>query len=155
MKNIITITGAKHTGKMVLASKLSENSDCIWVKPYTDNQRAYPDCYHPLIKEDLDKMIEDEKPVFTTIIRGFRYVVFPSQLNAEYNILIVDDYALIDVKEAWNEHIITIKVHSDREEPSLRSGVYLFDHEFDEVYNVDTDDFDELVWRIEQYGLTN
>ena len=42
---------------------------------------------------EVIKMIEDEKPVFTTIIRGFRYVVFPSQLNAEYNILIVDDYA--------------------------------------------------------------
>lgn len=141
---IITITGAKHTGKVSLALKFASNSDCTWVKPFTDNPKAYSDCYEVVDKEYLSKMAEDEKPIFTTMIKGFRYVVFPSQLTSEYNVLIVDDYALIDIKEAWNDKLFTIKVHSNKEEPSQRSGVYLYDHEFDFVFNTDTDDYDDL-----------
>lgn len=149
MKKIITITGAKQTGKMELASKLSGNSDCVWVKPYTNSPNAYPDCYNVVNKETLSAMIDEEKPIFTTLIKGYRYVVFPSQLLAEYNVLIVDDYALIDVKDAWKNIIVTIKVHSEKEQKSERSGVYLYDHEFDIVFNTDTGNVYELEAEIE------
>lgn len=152
---IVTLTGNKNTKKDYVASKLSENSDVHFIKPYTDAPLPIGEPsekyggYQFISKEELDWVIENEEVISLRKINGHRYVYTESQLQAGYNILVVDDYMLLDVRENYPiRDIYSIKLRSKNEKKSDRVDSYLFDHEFDEVFDVDSDDFDELEARI-------
>ena len=150
MKKIITITGHKHTKKNDLARKLAKNSEVIWVQPYTDRpipKSEIPEKYgeyHFTTKEELDYLIKNNDVLSVTTINNHRYVFFNFQITANYNVLIVDDYGVVDIKTRWKGKIYTIRVVSDNEEQSDRVGEFLYKHEFDTVFDVDKDDYDEL-----------
>lgn len=145
---LITISGAKNSGKDILAMKLAQNSDCIWIKPYTDKE--YPvniedweqDELIHLNDKQLDNKMNHEIPLAVTEINGFRYVFFENQLRADYVVLIADDNVVSYLKREWKGELITIKCHRDGEKYSERN--LLKDSEFDIVFNVDTDDYDTM-----------
>lgn len=147
MKKIVTITGHKNSGKVNVASKLCENSEVYFIKPYTDSEIVTGD-FHFVSKNELDQKIKDDELLSCTTINGHRYCFFKSQLQVGFNVMIVDDYALVDVQNRWGGEIYSIKVWNDNQEDSDRVGVYLYNHEFDEVFHYGVDDIEDLEWRI-------
>ena len=152
---IITLTGHKNCGKDNIAYKLSKNSGVSYIHPYTD--RPVPEYmeaeeldadYNFVSSEKLDKMMDHLDVVSVTLINGHRYVFFERQLTAPYNVMIVDDYALADIKDQWSGRLYSVRVKSKNEVESNRIGEYFYEHEFDEVFNYDSDDVDELEARI-------
>jgi hypothetical protein len=75
-------------------------------------------------------------------VKGYRYVFFENQLNAGYVVFIGDDRVVSYLQKNWTGELITVKVHSKNEEYSERFS--LSDDDFDIVFNIDYDDFDEL-----------
>lgn len=151
---IITITGHKNTGKVYLARKLATNSGVDYIIPFTDKEFKgdKPQEYYDLQFVDpveLDDMIKKNDVLISTVIDDDRYVVFKSQLTNNYNVLIVDDWQLTDLMSNWDGELYTIKVKSKNQKKSDRVDVYLFDHEFDEVFDMDYDDYYLLEARIE------
>ena len=152
MNNIISLTGHKHCGKLELGFKLAENTAIEFVKPYTDkpDNDLWCDCYHYVSVERLNELISEREVLYKTKIGKWRYVFFKDQLTAPYNVLILDDYGVAQLKPDYDKYMYTVKVCSVNEKPSKRVGVYLYDHEFDEVFEFDTDAVEELEWRIEE-----
>ena len=155
MKKIITITGHKNSKKDYVAESLAKNSEVVFVRPYTDKQiplgeiaEVYGD-YHYVLKATLDSMIETEKVISMITVNGNRYVYFEFQLTGTYNVLIVDDYGLLDLKDRWKGNVYSVLLYSVNQEQSKRVEEYLNRHEFDEVFDVDNDDIYELEARIE------
>ena len=155
MKKIISITGAKNSGKLNLAMDLAENSDVEFITPYTDREipihelaEKYGD-YHYVSKGTLDLMIKSEKVISSTTIDGDRFIFFEFQLTDGYNLLILDDYALADLRTNYKCKLYSIKVWSKKQENSDRVGVYLYNHEFDAVFEYGIDNVEELEWSIE------
>ena len=145
---LIAICGAKNSGKESLAMKLSRNSDCIWIKPYTDKE--YPvniedweqdDMIH-LNEKQLDNKMNHEIPLAVTEIKGYRYVFFENQLRADFVVLIADDNVVSYLKREWNGDLITIKCHSKEESYSERN--LLPDSEFDLIYHKETTDYEDF-----------
>ena len=152
MNNIISLTGAKQSGKVELGFKLAENSAVQFVKAYTDrksNQLIWEDCYIFVSSEKLDELLVEREVLHITNIQGNRYVFFKDQLTASYNILIVDDYGVVDLRDKYTNNLYSIKVVSKNQKPSNRVDVYLYNHEFDKVFDVDNDKVEELEWEIE------
>ena len=141
---LIVLNGAKNCGKEVVAHRLAENSDCRFIKPFTDHSRdnGSDDEYIRLNRKKLDDKLNREKDFCLTEVNGYRYVFFENQLNAGYVVLIGDDRVVAYLQKNWTDELITVKVHSKDEEYSDR--FLLGDDEFDIVFNVDYDDFDEL-----------
>lgn len=153
-KKIVTLTGHKFTKKTIVASKLASNSDVVYVQPYTD--RELPKWavdgeelgFHFVLPSVLDKMIEEEDVLTMKTVNENRYVFFKFQFIAPYNVVIVDDYGVLDIKNEWDDLIYTIRLVSDKEKQSDRVGEYLFKHEFDLIFDYDKDDFDEMESKI-------
>ena len=154
MNKIITLTGHKNCGKELLARRLAYNSDIQYVRPYTDKKvtiRAEASELGDLnyvTPRKLDEMIENEEVLSITQIGDVRYVFFKSQLTEAYNVLIADDYAVMDIRNNWG-NTYSIKVYGHMQNDSDRVGEYLYDHEFDETFNYDEDDYSMLEVRIE------
>jgi len=156
---LIAISGAKHSKKDKIASKLSKNSDCIWIHPYTD--REYPISADTIVydsiylnRKQLSDKMEREVPLCVTVVDGSRYVFFENQLNSGHVVLIGDDQVINTLKKDYKGKLITIKCHSKNEQPSERCT--LPDSEFDIVFNVELDDYDileELVGDIYDFGV--
>ena len=145
---LITLSGGKHCRLDQVASGLSMNSDCVWIKPYTDKE--YPpnteeyqlDDYIHLNENQLsDKMIR-EVPLAETSINGHRYVFFENQLTSGYVVLIADDRVVSYLRNNWNGELITVRCHCKTEEYSERC--LMSDDEYDIVFNVDTGTIEEL-----------
>lgn len=145
---LVTISGAKNTKKDFVAFKLAQNSDCVWVHPYTDfehpiniedNER---DDYAHLSKEKLTRKMEREVPLAVSEVNGHRYVFFENQMTAGFCVIIADDRIVSYLKNNWGGELITIKCHSKNESYSERN--LLKDDDFDIVFDVDTGDYDEL-----------
>ena len=153
MNKIVTLTGYKNCGKYNLAMDLANNSDVAFIKPYTDREILLDEIpeeygeFHYVSKDTLDIMMEDDEVISSTTINGNRYVFFKFQLTAPYNVLIADDYAVVDIRSNW-KNTYSIKVYGDNQKDSDRVGVYLYDHEFDEIFHYGSDDVDSLEWRI-------
>ena len=148
---LIVISGAKYCKKDTLAMKLSQNSDCIWIKPYSDrpvriNSDDTEDRFIRLNGRQLDDKINKEVPLAITEINGHRYVFFENQLNADYVVLTGDDRIVQYLKGNWDGELVTVKCHSNIEQPSKIS--ILDDDEFDIVFDVDNDDYDFLECQI-------
>ena len=69
-------------------------------------------------------------------------------MTAPYNVLITDDCGVLALQDKWDGELYTIFVTSKNQEPSERIGKCLEISEFDEVFDVDTDDIDELEAKI-------
>ena len=149
---LIAISGAKHSKKNLLAMKLSQNSDCIWILPYSDqpvriNSDNTEDKFIRLNKRQLDAKMNREKVLASVRVNEHRYIFFENQMNADYVVLIGDDTIIMQLKSDYDGKLVTIRCHSETEEHSDRA--LLSDKEFDIVYNYDTDDFDTLVFEVE------
>ncbi len=148
---IVSLTGTG-SGVTYTAEKLAENSDVAYLKPYTDKETLSSAesivGYHQVSKEELDLMIQTEDVLCITKVNNHRWVYFKFQLEEAYNILITDDYSVVDLWDRWDGELYNIKVVTPENLKSNRIDVYLYDHEFDEVFDYKTDDFDELGARI-------
>ena len=151
MKKIVTITGHKHTKKGIIATKLAQNSDVEYVRPYTarDLPKGLPHSleaeYNIVLPSVLDDMMKTEKVLSVTEINGHKYVYFEFQFVKPYSVVIADDYAVVSIKDNWEwGDVFTIRLVSDNEVQSDRVGEYLYKHEFDVVFDVDRDDIYEL-----------
>ena len=153
---IIALTGAKNSRKDVVARRLATNSDVVYVRPYTD--RDVPvnaedwelDDYTHMNEKQLSYKMERDEVLSVAHVGNHRYVFFMSQFNADFCVLILDDVGIFNLKKNWKGEIVTVKVHSDIEEPSDRC--LMKDEEFDFVFNIDHDDFDDLEDRISWQG---
>ena len=143
---MILISGARDSKKDLLAHRLANNSDCIWIKPYSD--KAVPvnadpdDRFIRLNSVQLNDKMMREVPLAETVIAGNRYVFFENQLRGDYCVLIGDDRIVFNLKNNYEGDMVSIKCHSNSEKPSSR--FLLEDSDFDFVFNYDTDDYDTL-----------
>lgn len=149
--NIVTITGAKNSGQLDVALKLAENTAVNFVKCYTDRERnhlLWEDCYIFVSKEELDTLLDEREVLYQTVLNGDRYVFFKDQVTHEYNVLIVDDYGVVELMK-YRPYFYSIKVVSSNEKPSSRVGVYLYNHEFDRLFQYGVEDIEDLEADIE------
>jgi len=151
MDRLITLTGHKHTKKDWIARKLAQNSDIEWITPFTDKKKdigkSSEECggFHFISKERMDEMLKKEECICKVVINDNRYVYFKSQLTSDFIVLIVDDYGLTQLFESvGKDKLYTVKLKSKDQIKSDRVDSYLFDHEFDVVFDVDYDGVDEL-----------
>ena len=130
---LIVISGAKYSKKNLLAFRLSNKPNCVWIKPYTNKRdpiNAEPhDKYIPLNDNQLMEKMDREVALASTILNGYLFVFFENQLKDDYSIIVGDDKIVHNTKSNWDGDIVTVKCHSPSEEPSSR---FLFkDSEFD------------------------
>lgn len=151
MKKIVTLTGHKHTKKDYVAEKLAENSEVEFIKPYVDMELPkhiepfeMEERFHIVLPAVMDDMLRDEKVLCKTEINGKRYVIFEFQMVKDYNVVIVDDYGLLQIRDNWDGEMFTIFVTSKNQKPSERVCEFLTPSEFDVRFSSDFDDFDEL-----------
>ena len=151
MNNIVSLTGHKNSGKVSVGLDLAKNSAVEFVKAYTDrpSNDMWIDCYHFVSPEKLDALIEERDVLYKSMVDGHRYVFFKDQLTAPYNVLILDDYGVADLQGKYSNYFYSVKVVSKNQKDSDRVGVYLYNHEFDEVFDYDTDEIEDLEARIE------
>ena len=145
---IIALYGGKNSKKDLLANRLANNSDVVYVKPYTDKEvPVYEedwemDDYIHLNAKQLSHKMEREVPLAIITLKSHRYVFFSTQFKENFCVVILDDAGLHGFKKMWDGELVTIRVHSDTEEHSDRC--LMTDDEFDIVFNYDKDDYDEL-----------
>ena len=155
MKTVITLTGHKEVNKESIAYQLAKNSDVGFIRPYTDidaeilkiDSKQWD--YNVVLPSVLDTMLTEEEVLCYGEINGHRYVFFQFQLVHDYNVMIVDDYYLYDLKNKWDGAIYSIKLVQKGQVESERVGVIYKDKDFDEVFDVDRDDIYELESRLE------
>jgi len=157
LKKIVTLTGHKNCKKDIVASRLSENSDVEWIKPYVGinlpkgvEPIEMADRFHIVLPQVLEDMIRQEKVLYKILINGKWYVFFEFQLTHDYNVMILDDLGVITLwdKDVWAGETYNIFVTSKQETPSERVGEYLNKTDFDEVFDADVGDIHELEVRI-------
>ena len=146
---IIALNSAKNGKADALASKLAANSDVVYVKPYTDTPPKYDlgEDYVHLNSKQLDYKMEREVVAVTCEIGEYRYVYFKNQFSSGFVVLILDDACIKVMKKEYGDELITIRVKSQSERQSERSG-NLRDGFFDIVFDYDVEDIDDLEWRI-------
>ena len=127
--------------------KLANNSDCIWIKPFTDRERESEYDLIPVSEKKLTQMMNEEDVLASVELNGNRHVFFKNQLTADFVVLLGDDRVVTYLKDNWDGDLMTIKCHSKSESYSERN--LLTDDEFDIVYNYDSDDIDLLMYKIE------
>lgn len=156
MKRIISLTGHKHTYKDIIAFKLMNlNDDVVFVRPYTDwevpsyeiPEETVGD-FNFVLPTTLDKMMEEEKVLSVRKIDGHRFVFFEFQLTGKYNVLIVDDYQLLDIKDNWDGELYSVFTVSQKQQKSDRVEEYLYKHNYDEIFEYGVGDFDMFERRL-------
>lgn len=144
MKTIITLTGLKQSGKWKLAYQWDKNENVSFINPYTDAVNRPQDMIYLDTVKLADKT-RDESVLCGTMIKGKNYVYFESQLINDFNILIVDDYALDELMQSYDGRIVKVWVENPKAEASERCGHYHSKDYYDYVYNVGLDDADEFL----------
>ena len=145
---IIAINGGKHSRKDALAMKLSENSDCVWINPFTDKKVPFDedmneyDSHNHMSEDNLSDMIERREVLALIELDGSRYVFFKEQFSADYVVILADDRILEYLKKNWNGKMVTVRCRSKDEVESDRCQ--LPDKEYDYIFNYDSDDYDTL-----------
>lgn len=144
MKTIITLTGLKQSGKWKLACKWDKNENVSFINPYTTSKRRPQDMIY-MDKVKLADKTRDEPAICGTIIKGETYCYFESQLKNDFNIFIVDDYALDELVRSYDGRIVKVWVENPKAEASERSGHFHSKDYYDYVFNVGLDDADEFL----------
>ena len=146
---IIAVTGEKNSNKEWLARKLAENSDVIFIRPYTDkptlvNQEPYEmDEYIHLTDSQLSYRMDREPLLICKRINGHRYAYFKTQLRADYCVIIVTADMIPPLKKEYGFELFTIYCHTGQgcDDPT----------KYDYVFNSKEDSYDNLEERVE-YG---
>lgn len=143
---LIVVTGEPNSGKDYLASKLAENSDVKFIRPFSDKvipiqtePRDFPTKYNYLSEYKLTRKMEREIPLFERVIGKHRYVVFRNQLNADYVVLILNPETLDQLREIYDGEIFSIY---------CTNGGCSNPHDYDIVFNPRVDDIDFLEVKI-------
>ena len=139
---IITISGHKNSEKVKLAEKWDRNENVSLINPVTTKER---DDFIHLTPYELESKIEEERPLLSTIIDAETYCYFPSQLKNDWNIFILDDLCLKDLKDNFDGKIVTVWVKDPKAEKSMRTGLIYRESDYDYVFNVGMDDPDEFL----------
>lgn len=146
MTKIVTLTGAKYSKKDIVALKLEKNSSVEFVRPYSTKKSID---FNWVSKKALLKMLETEEVLLTQYLNGEVYCYFRKQFTADYCVVVVDDFSLIQLKKAWDGDIVTVKVLNDKSVKSDRVDVFLEDSDFDIIFDVNLDDIHMLEAQIE------
>ena len=144
MKTIITLTGLKQSGKWKLANKWDKNENVSFINPYTDAKHRPQDMIY-LSADKLAEKSNNETVLCSTMINGRTYAYFESQLKNDFNIFIVDDYALNELVDTYDGRIVKIWVENPKAEASERNGHFHSKDYYDYVFNVGLDDADEFL----------
>lgn len=150
----MTLTGHKNCKKDWIAIKLAENSDVNFVYPYVAMdlpngiELANMEGYHIVVPSVFEDMKREEKLLYSVIVNKREYAFFDFQMTSPYNVVIVDDYGVIAIKDNWDGDVYSVFVKAKNQQPSKRVGEFLTLTEFDEVFDADNDDIDELEARI-------
>ena len=147
MKQIIALSGLKQSGKVKLCELWDQNANVSYIKPFTDNPKRRFDGYSFLPTKDLHKKMDEESILCSSMVKDFDYIYFQSQLINDYNLLIVDDYALKELKEIYPK-IITVWVENPKAEDSGRVGVIYRKSDYDYIYNYGLDEPEEFLEQI-------
>ena len=150
---IIALNNARNGKADAVAMKLASNSDVVYVRPYTDkrvpvNQEDWEqdDYIHLNAKQLSDKMDKEDVAVSCKVGNN-HYVYFHNQFSSGFVVLILDDECLKTIKKDYGDDVVAVRVKSNSEELSSRSG-NLRDGFFDIIFDYDVEDIDELEWRI-------
>ena len=154
LKKIITISGHKNTYKTTIANELAKNTKIEYVRPYTDweipvdkiPEKSIGD-FHFVLPSTLDKMIEEEEVLSLREIKGHRYVFFKFQMTGDYNVLIVDDFQIVDLSLKWDGDMYKVFAESPIQKKSDRVGKLPRDR-FDCTFDFTADSINELEQRI-------
>lgn len=138
---LVCICGEPNSQKDLVAMKLSQNSDVIYIRPYCDkkvpiNLEAWDnDGLIHLSPAQLDTKMYCEKPLAVREINDTRYVFFENQLRADYIVMIVDENTLDNLRKDKRWDIISIYcTRTSCANPQ----------KYDVIFNPDTDDVDFL-----------
>ena len=144
---LIVISGARNSKKSLLAQRLSDRLDCLWIKPYSNRKvpiNAEPQTDFIVLNDrQLNDKLEREESLAETIANGNRYIYFKNQLKGDYTVITGDDSIILSATHNWDGDIATVICHSKDEKPSVRS--LMGDDEFDYTFNYESDDFDAFV----------
>lgn len=144
MTKIIALNGDKHSKKDIVALKLAKNSSVEYVRPYSTKDNIE---YNFATKDAMLKMFDEKAPLLFFHLDGELFAYFKEQFVADYCVVIVDDFSLISLKNAWNGDFMSVKVVNDKSEKSDRYCVY--DLDYDIVFDVDVDDIHMLEAKLE------
>lgn len=150
---IVALNCAKNGKADEVAIKLASNSDAVYVRPYTDrdvpvNQEDWnQDDYIHLNSKQLSDKMERENVAVSCKVGDNHYVYFHNQFASGFVVLILDDACIKVMKDMYQEDLVSVRVKSSSEELSERSG-NLRDGFFDVIFDYDTEDIDDLEWRI-------
>lgn len=147
MKTIITLTGLKQSGKVSLAEKWDRNENVSYIKPFTDNPKKRFDDYPFLPAKQLAEKVANGGVLASTMVGDWDYIYFQSQLVNDYNLFIVDDYLLKELKEVY-PNVISVWVEDSKGEPSDRVGVIYRKSDFDYTFNYGLDVPGEFIEQI-------
>lgn len=140
---IITVSGHRNSAKVKLAENWDRNANVTLINPVTTNMER-EDFIH--LKPDVMEMkIEEEQPLVSTTLDGETYCYFESQLSNDWNIFILDDLCLHELKENFTGKIITVYVKDPNADKSARTGMLYGESDYDYVFNVGLDDPDEFL----------
>lgn len=148
MKKLITVTGHRNCGKERIVEDMTKYGNVNYIKPYTDRklpENAEPihlERFHYVLPTVMEDLLRDEMVLSETNINGHKYVFFEFQLKEGYNVMIADDYAVVNIIEILDD-VTTVRVFSENETQSDRVGEYLFKHEFD--YLIDYDEYNPKI----------
>ena len=104
---IITISGHRNSAKVKLAENWDKNANVTLVNPVTTNMER--EDFIRLKPSTMKMKIEEEKPLVETCIGDDWYYYFESQLCNDWNIFILDDLCLHDLKENFTHRFISPK----------------------------------------------
>ena len=141
---IITLTGLKQSGKTRLAMKWGKNVNVSYLCPYTTNRKRPTEFFY-LSRDKMEEKMKYDTLLCSSIINGETYAYFKSQLKNDFNIIIVDDYALSELVENYDGRVIKIWVDSSKAESSERSGHFHTRDYYDYTYDMELDDPDEFL----------
>ena len=150
---IIALNCAKNGKADVVAMRLASNSDVVYVKPYTtkpvpiNNEVWDNDDYVHLNDKQLADKMEKEIVAVSCEVGKYKYVYFQNQFSSGFVVLLLDDNCLKIMKEKYGDDLISVRVKSNSEQLSERSG-NLRDGFYDIVFDYDYEDIDDLEWRI-------
>ena len=144
MTKIIALNGDKYSKKDIVALKLAKNSSVEYVRPYSTKNDVD---FNFATEDAMLKMFDEKTPLLFFHLNGEIFAYFKEQFVADYCVVIVDDFSLISLKNAWDGDFMSVKIVNEKSEKSERYGVY--DLDYDIVFDVDVDDIHMLEAQLE------
>ena len=152
MKKIVTLTGHKYVQKDLIAHKLSMQDDNIeWIRPYvgidlpSELTIELESHFNVVLPRVLERMMAEEKVLYSETIDDRTYVYFEFQMVNDINVLVVKDEGVLAIKENWSGETYSVFLSSEKQEKSEGVEELMSIWDFDNAFDVDEDDIDDLV----------